>query len=122
MSTEASLSAPGSSPMSPTAESLSLGQLISALTTRLTELEKLGLLSGYGKRLMSSLVEKVIPTPFTDGPVLNQGPFGMSMSHPDSGWRGLQEDCRKSLPEGTITCQSRGQTSLAGTPAHMTLG
>ncbi len=128
MSTGASSSVPGSSPMSPTAESLSLGQLISELTTRLTALEKLGLLSAYGLSLMSSLVPKVTPTPSTVGSAgspwreREKDAFGMFTCPPDSGWRELQKDWRKSLPEGTITCQNPGPTSLQATPAPMTPG
>lgn len=107
--------------MKATLGSCELGQLIAELTTRLTGLEKLGLLSGSGKSL-KSLLTQVTDTPSTDGSALNQEDSGTFTYPRHSGYLGSVRDLWPLWPERHITCQSHGPTSLGATPAPMTRG
>ncbi len=128
MSTALSSSVPGLSPTSLTsvssalARNLGLSELTYELTRRLTELENLGLLSDYGKNLMSSLVLRGTPTLSTDGSAQARTSSCTCTSRQASGKRASGEDWWK-FSQGNVTAyQSPGPISLADMNALLTHG
>lgn len=118
--TALSSSALGLSLTKATLGSCELDQLISELVSRLTGLEKLGLLSDTGKSLM--LLLQRMATPSTDGSaesLVNSGTFTYL---PRSEWLDAERDWWGATQVPTTQSASHGHTSLPGTRVGTTRG
>ncbi len=124
MSTEVTSSAPGSGAMKTQPVSLSsasVTELLSSLAMKLTELEKLGLLSATGKSLLL-LCPQMTPTQSMPGVVEKKEGSGMSTYHPVYGPQELQQASQQQWQDCSMTFTSPGlkrprDTSVA--LAHM---
>lgn len=119
--TELSSSALGLNLMKATLGSCELGQLTSELASRLTAMEKLGLLSDTGKSLMS-LLQRMTATPFTAGSAVKKEDSGTFTFRLGSDWQVSPRDWLSGAQGPNITCQSPGHSSPVATNVSMTHG